>query len=117
MSGQIDRQFRAGEKTYTARLSILALGALQSYYKVSSLDEVDKRLIAFAKSTNIDEMGAMMWAVLRTHHPDIDKDGALRILDDLGLEGAMAVFRDVFAGASPPDEGEKEPAGKGDVRP
>ena len=114
-TGIIEGQFEAGGKSYRVRLSVKALGALQHHYGLQSIDEVDAKLLAFSQTSSVDDMVAILWASLRSHHPDVGKDQVLDMLDEIGLAESYRVIRDVFAASRDPSE--EDAAGTGDDRP
>jgi hypothetical protein len=95
-----DRTLVVGGRSYTLRFSIRAMAALQDHYDLQSLDAVGKKLQDTA-NISIDDMVAIMWAGLRTHHRDTTMEDALDILDELGMEGMQKTLGEAMAGAMP----------------
>lgn len=100
-----DRQITVGEETFTLRFSVRAMGALQDHFGLQSLNEVGPRLQAMGDNMGVTDLAAVLWAGLRTHHPDLTKDDALGLLDDAGLGGLDDIIGEAFAAAAP-DDGE-----------
>lgn len=102
-----DRQIvidRDGEQqTYTLRFSIRAMAALQDHYGLASLDAVGRKL-QDTENLAIQDMVAIMWAGLRTHHRDMTMDHAMDILDELGVEGMQRTLGEAMDGAMPEAE-------------
>lgn len=107
-----DRQIEIGEESYTLRFSVRAMAALQDHYQLSSLTAVGEKL-SDGDNLSINDMVAMLWAGLRTHHADVTFEQATDILDDMGLENMQSVLGEALQGAMPdasPD-GEEAPGG------
>lgn len=101
-----DRSIKVGDKTYTLRLSVRAMIALQDHYGLKSMTEVGQHLEGLGEDVTPQDLVAVLWAALRTHHPDVDMDCALDILDELGIQAMQEVLGDAFAAASPDKEGD-----------
>lgn len=97
-----DRQLEAGGRVYTLRFSVRAMAALQDHYGVASFNDVAERLQNVA-AIGAGDLVAIVWAGLRTHHPEVTKDEVLGILDEIGPAGVLAVTGEAFAAAAPPD--------------
>ena len=103
-----DRQVEVGDETYTLRFSIRAMAALQDHYGLSSLDAVGEKL-QDQENLSVNDMVAVLWAGLRTHHPELTMDDAMGILDDLGVAGMQATLGEAMSSAMPEgDEGEDD---------
>lgn len=98
-----DRQFTLGGETYTLRFSVRAMGALQDHFGLKSLNQVGERLQQLGADLGVEDLAAVLWAGLRSHHPEISKDDALGLLDDAGLDGLDSVVGEAFAAAAPDD--------------
>lgn len=109
MARLADRQVEVGGKVYTLRFSIKAMAALQEHFQLPSLNDLQG---AMAK-VGAGDVAGVIWAGLRTHHPEVTKDQAMEIADDLGLEGAMQLLNDGFGAAMPEGEGEADPRSPG----
>jgi len=95
-----DRQLVVGDCSYTLRFSLRAMAALQDHFGLTSLDAVGLKLQDTA-NLGVNDMAAMLWAGLRTHHRDTTLDEALGILDELGLEGMEAALGPAMQAAMP----------------
>lgn len=94
-----DRQITVGGQTYTLRFSIRALACLQEHYGLESIDAVGHRL-ADTEKFGVEDLIAIVWAGLRTHHREVDKEQVLDMLDEVGVAGIEGVVGDAFAAAS-----------------
>lgn len=108
-----DTEVEIGGATYTLRYSILAMSALQKHLRLASISEVVARLGDVAV-LGVDDVVAFFWAGLRTHHRDIDFDGAMAILDAGGIEALGAVLGQAFAGSLPPPKPADDEDGEGE---
>lgn len=95
-----DRQITIGDNSYTLRFSVRAMAALQDHYQLPSLTAVGAKL-QDSDNLSITDMVAMLWAGLRTYHPEITFDEALGMLDDMGIENMQSVLGDAMQGAMP----------------
>jgi hypothetical protein len=100
-----DRQIAVGGTTYTLRFSVRAMGALQDHFGLKSLNQVGQRLQQMGDDMGVEDLAAVLWAGLRSHHPDTTKDDALGILDDAGLNGLDDIIGEAFQAAAPDDVG------------
>lgn len=95
-------------RTFTIRYSIRAQAALQKHFGLPSLAAVGARLSDGA-NLGVDDIVALLWAGLRTHHPEMGLDDAMEIADDLGPAGLMAFVQGAFGAAAPPPAPGGEP--------
>ena len=86
--------------SYSLRFSIKAMGALQDHYSLSSINEVAERLQVDSEM-RVDDIVAIVWAGLRSHHPKVTKPQVLDMLDELGLEGMQDLMTKAFAAQAP----------------
>lgn len=93
MSGLGDHQVSIGGQTWAWRYSFRALGALQQHWQVSSIEAVIARLVSGQMGT--DDLVAVIWAGLRTHHPEVTTAAVLDWLDGLGIAGLPLVVREL----------------------
>jgi hypothetical protein len=107
----IDQQLVVGDRSYTLRFSVRAMAALQDHFGLNSLTAVGQKLQESANDLSVKDMTALLWAGLRTHHPEVTMDQALGILDELGVEGMQESLGKALYGAMP-QQGDAE--GKGD---
>lgn len=99
-----DRQIEVSGKVYTLRFSLKAMAALQEHFGLASLAD----LHAAMERVSANDVAGVIWAGLRTHHPEVTKDMAMDMADDLGLDGAMQLLNDGF-GAAMPEGGDEDP--------
>lgn len=101
-----DVQLILGAKTYLLRFSLKAFARLQDHFGLASIDAVGKRL-GDAAQFSVGDMGAMLWAGLARHHPEVTLDQALDMADDLGMAGLTETFGDALGAAlSEPAQGQ-----------
>lgn len=89
--------------SYRLRYSIKAMGALQDHYSLSSINEVAERL-QIDSEMGADDIVAIVWAGLRSHHPEVTKPQVLDMLDELGLEEMQVLMTKAFAAQAPRGE-------------
>jgi hypothetical protein len=87
MANLQDRQITAAGQTYTIRFGLKAILALQDEWGLEDEKAVEARLGA---ATNRD-FPTILWAALRTHHPELTPDAVLGWLDDAGIDGMQQV--------------------------
>lgn len=108
-----DKQVTFGDKTFTVRFSVKAMAAMQDHFGLTSITEVGARLSDF-NALGIDDLIGVLWAALRTHHPDVTKDMVLDLMDEVGIEGLQSTMQGAYeslgAASAPETEG---PAGNG----
>jgi hypothetical protein len=90
-----------GDLTYTLRYGVRAMAALQDHYKLASFDEVGQRL-GNPKAFGANDIVAILWAGLRTHHRDLSMDDAMDLVDGMGLDEVQEVIGKAFDAGSPP---------------
>lgn len=98
-----DRQVTIDGKVLNLRYSIKAMAALQDHWGLKSFQQVGAKMQALGQELSAGDMVAIIWAGLRTHHPDIDKGAVLDMIDELGLNELQEVMTEAFAGASAGD--------------
>jgi len=97
-----DVQFQIGEKSLTLRMSAKAWAALQDHWQLENLDLAVSKLAEMEAGTlHARDLGAIMWAALRTHHSELSIDDAFEVLDDLGIPGFMSLVIQCAAAAVP----------------
>lgn len=96
-----DVQIEAGGKALTLRFSAKALAAMQDHWELASLDAVGEKLgsLETGEST-VDDYTAILWAALRTHHPEVTVEAAFDLLDDMGIEGFMEALSTTLSASS-----------------
>lgn len=102
-----DRQVEASGKVWTLRFSIRALAAMQEHFGLASLDEMGTRL---TEGITTDDIVAIFWAGLRTHHPEATQDDAAGIADDLGMADAMEIISTGLGAAMGGESADAAPA-------
>ncbi|CAN5480752.1 hypothetical protein BH10PSE7_BH10PSE7_15500 [soil metagenome] len=107
-----DRQIEVSGRSYTLRYSLKAMAALQDHYGLASIDEVAQHL-SDANRMGVNDIVALIWAGLRTHHPEVTQEQTLDLVDELGVAEMTSTIRDAF-GAALPRVGA---AGEGTARP
>lgn len=93
-------QFTVGEKTYSLRFSIKALGILQDLWKLEDLDQVMAEVRVRVSRDN----GALVdfiLACMSRFHPEIRREEVDMLIDDLGIYETMQVVRDTINSAIP----------------
>ena len=114
--GVADQQVRIGKHSYTLRYSVKALAALQDHWGLQSFAEVGERLSSIGTGMNADDLVGILWAGLRTHHPDIDKEAVLDLIDDAGMDGLVDAMTAAITGGLPSAES-GEGQGTSEARP
>lgn len=100
-----DRQIEIGGKVYTLRFSLKAMAALQEHFGLASLAGLQEAMARLGAA----DVAGVIWAGLRTHHPEVTRDMAMDMADDLGLDGAMQVLNEGLAAAMPEGDGAEDP--------
>jgi len=104
-----DRQISVGEKSYTLRFSVRAMAALQEHFGLHNLNDTAAKVYGLAKSgASLDDLVALLWAGLRTHHPAMSKQNVLDLVDDLGVDGLQLAIIEGLAAAAPDHSSRKE---------
>jgi hypothetical protein len=83
MASLQDRQVTAAGQTFTIRFGLKAILALQEKWGLDDEKQVQERIEAAA----LGDFPAILWAAMRTHHPEMSEDAVLGWLDDAGMEG------------------------------
>lgn len=96
-----DIQFSLDGQPRTLRFSAKALAALQDHWQIEDLDAVARKLGEIeGGKLGIHDAAAMLWAGLRTHHPDVTLDEALDLLDGMGLANFETLLSSAITAAS-----------------
>jgi hypothetical protein len=96
-----DVQIEAGGQPYTLRFSAKALAAMQDHWGLKNLDEVGTKLGSLETGeATLADYTAILWSALRTHHPEVTIDGALDLLDEMGIDGFMDALSDTLSAGS-----------------
>jgi len=100
-----DRQITLDGVTYSLRYSVKATIALQEAWGAESIQAAEGRLAEAMKpgaAVDIADFVTIIWAGMRTHHPEMTPEQVLDLLDDGGLEGLERNMREaVEAGSAP----------------
>lgn len=97
-----DIQFVIGDKPFTFRLSAKAWAALQDHWDLANMDQALVKLADMESGKlHAKDLGAILWAGLRTHHPDIDQETAFTLLDDMGVPSFMVLVQRAATAALP----------------
>jgi len=110
MARAADRQIVALGRSWTLRFSLKALGALQEHFGLETLDGLQAAMARLSAA----DVAAILWAGLRSHHPEVTQQQALDMADEIGLDAALEVIGAGFS-ASMPAGGDK--AGEGGENP
>lgn len=91
-------ELKAGDKTYTLALTINAL---------CDVEEASPGVNILGDFSRLSNIRLMLWAALRTHHPELQKSDAGRILQEAGFDAAkIAVTKAIERGMPPKDKTE-----------
>ena len=96
-------QVKIGQTTFTLRYSWLAFCTLTDAFGATFSTVVEAMHTA-----NAMDVDAVVWAGLRTHHPELTREDVRRMLDDMGTVPAMGVFTQAsaaFAASLEPEGG------------
>lgn len=96
MAESQDRQISLAGHTLTIRYSLKATLALKDAWGLASDNEIEARM----QSPGLDDFVTILWAGLRTHHPDVTREDVLDWADDAGLDGIQQAMGDAIDGAS-----------------
>lgn len=96
-----DVQIELGGRSLTLRYSIKATLALKERWGLENDREVQAKMAKASMSEFID----IVWAGLRTHHPEISHDDVMTYLDDAGADGLTdMVTKALDASSAPADD-------------
>lgn len=88
--------FDAGGQTYTLVFSTNALCILETNLGDSIWSAFDD-----PGKMRISTMRTVFWAGLQEHHPQLDKAGVGRLMDELGMPAVLVLIMDAVAKAFP----------------
>lgn len=99
MANLQDVPIELGGRSLTLRFSIKATLALKEKWGLEHEREVQAKMARASMAEFID----IVWAGLRTHHPEVTHEQVVDLLDDAGADGMQsAVERALSAAAAPP---------------
>lgn len=93
-----DVQIELGGRSLTLRYSIKATLALKERWGLENDREVQAKMAKASMAEFID----IVWAGLRTHHPDISHDQVVDMLDDAGADGLTDLVTNALDASSAP---------------
>lgn len=93
-----DVQIELGGRSLTLRFSIKATLALKERWGLENDREVQAKMAKASMSEFID----IVWAGLRTHHPEISHDDVMTFLDDAGADGLTDMVTRALEASSVP---------------
>ena len=102
-----DVQFQIEDgPAYTARMSVEGWAALQEHWDLSNLDATVQRLgeVEGGKFP-VSDISSILWAMLRTHHPEVTLEEARRMADDMGIPNFLSLTGRCAAASLPDGEG------------
>lgn len=102
-----DRPLVIGGQTFTIRFSLRAIMALQDRWGLATEEEVQARL--GNPKDKVRDFVDILWASLRTHHPEITPEQVLDMVDEAGLDGLAETARAAMTAAAPPTEAARGP--------
>lgn len=94
-----DVSFDLSGKTYTLRFSHLALAKLEADQDKSLFQIMTE--LSSSSSIRINTVISLLWAGLQKHHPEMTREGAAELLDEIdgGAPAMMVHINDAFAKA------------------
>lgn len=93
-----DVQIELGGRSLTLRYSIKATLALKERWGLENDREVQAKMAKASMGEFID----IVWAGLRTHHPEISHDDVMTYLDDAGADGLTDMVTSALEASSAP---------------
>lgn len=93
-----DVQIELGGRSLTLRFSVKATLALKERWGLETDREVQAKMAKASMSEFID----IVWAGLRTHHPEISHDDVMTFLDDAGADGLTDMVTRALEASSVP---------------
>lgn len=97
--GLQDRPLTLAGQTFTIRVGVKAWLALQDKW---DLDEEAAR--NRVKTGKLRDLPAIIWAVLRSHHPQVSEEDVLTLLDDAGVDGIVDGVQKLLRDSDPPPQ-------------
>lgn len=92
-----DQPLTLAGQTYQLRFSVKAMLALKDRWGLKD----DRQIEARMKSASVEDFVTIVWAGLRTHHPELSEEQVLGWLDDGGLDGMKAAMDSAIVAAKP----------------
>lgn len=94
-----DRPVTVGERSLTLRYSLKAFAALQDHFGAKSINGVVAKLNEIGEDLSVDDLVALFYAGLRSHHPDVSPEDTLDMLDELGPQAIGGEIMQAFLAA------------------
>ena len=102
-----DVPIRLGDRDLLLRYSYKATIALKELWGFESERDVQARMA----EGRMDDFKDILWAGLRSHHPELSVEAVVDLLDDAGAEGMTEAVDHAITAAAPP-EGPRQGQGK-----
>lgn len=102
-----DRSVKIGDKTLTLVWGFRSSLALQDLWGCATDEELFERIKN--PKAKLSDFVDILWAALRTHHADMDRDAVVNLLDEAGADGVAAAVQQAITAAMPPADAKKKP--------
>ncbi|MAD98930.1 MAG: hypothetical protein CMB99_16510 [Flavobacteriaceae bacterium] len=93
-----DVPFSIAGQDFTLRFSLKAQLALKDRWGLEKDADVTARLNALETEHVVD----VLWAALRSHHPDMDHDDVVELLDDAEQDDFNDAMKQLLSASMPP---------------
>jgi len=113
MAESQDRQITLAGQSYTLRYSVRATLALKDKWGLGDDKASEKEIERRMAQASLSDFVTIIWAGLRTHHPELSEDQVLGWLDDGGLDGLKVAMQDTIDAAAPRARPKRPPTGQG----
>lgn len=91
-------------KAYTLRFSVRAWAALVKLWGLNSVQEAQQRLTEIGDATQTEPIVDIFWAAMQRHHPDVTREQADDLADDMGVENLAGVLPKLIRASGPPGD-------------
>lgn len=108
---------RAGDKTYTLVLDMDAMVALEEHFSTPSHDATWDEIEQKVKKGSVRIVRALIWAMLKRHHPDVSIVEAGHIIDEAGGILKLSKVLNAVTQAMQPDKADVEELGQPKANP
>lgn len=105
-----DRQIKIGGKPYKIVFGYRASLALQDHWGLETDEALFERLQK--PQQKMRDFRDILWAALRTHHPEITVEDVTDMLDKEGVAGLAQSVQEAIAAAQPPADAKKKAPAK-----